>query len=349
MKTSTRALWRGWALVILGTAVALAAATWNANQGERSRALARLQTSSDIVHDLQAQELEMLQLRAQTLAGDPAFVDYVTQSLVPNPQLGGAIDSLSISDLLKQRRHGDDIVMLLDATGTPITVIGALGKDRSSISRDPLVEASISQFATVQGVWLDHGDVLWVVVSPLMRGRTPQGYLMTASRVGASFFAKVGRLARGDVALVRDAPQAAVSYANGLDAGIADLLAAHRQQILAANSEQGMHLQDGPATADTWITPLKLGSGHAAVVVLNPATRSDRGIEQETFRLLTGIVFFGLCAALYVWWQWFFTWRPLARLADAFDTDRSAIGRIHGDALVRDVRDRLMLLLKPGR
>lgn len=350
MKPSTRALWGGWGLVIVCSALAMAAAVWNANRGERTRALARLQTSSEIVHDLEAQELDMLQLRAQTLAGDPAFIDYVTQSLLPNPQLGGAIDSLSISDLLKQRRHGDDIVMLLDATGTPVTAIGALSKDRASISHDPLVVTSISQLTTVQGAWLDHGDLLWVVVSPLLRGRTPQGYLITASRAGESFFAKIGHLVHGDVALVLDAAPQAVSYSNGLDAGLVERLGTHRQEILAASSEQGtgMHLQ----SADIWVTPLKPGSGHAALVALNPSTRSDRGIDQEAFWSIVGIAFFAACAALYVWLQWFFTWRPLARLADAFDTDRHAIGGIGGSALVRDVRDRLLLLLtrekRPG-
>ena len=348
MKASTKALWRGWALVVVCSALAMAAAVWNANEGGRTRALARLQTSSEIVHDLQAQELQMLQLRAQSLAGDPAFVDYVTQSLVPNPQLGGAIDSLSISDLLKQRRHGGDVVMLLDATGTPVTAIGALGRDRASISREPLVVASMSQLTTVQGAWLDHGDLLWVVVSPLLRGRTPQGYLITASRASESFFAKIGHLARSDVALVLDA---AVSHSSGLDASLVDLLAAHRQEILAAGSEQGtaMHLQDGHPPVDIWVTPLKLEGGHAALIALNPPVPSDRGIDQETFRLLAGIALFGLGAALYVWLQWFFTWRPLSRLADAFDTDRSAIGHIRGSALVHDMRDRLLLLLKPTR
>jgi len=343
MKPSTKALWSGWALVIVCAALAVAAALWNASRGERTRATARLQTSSEIVHDLQAQELEMLQLRAQTLAGDPAFVDYVTQSLVPNPQLGGAVDNLSISDLLKQRRHGDDIVMLLDPAGTPITAIGTLGKDRASISHDPLVVASISQLTTVQGAWLDHGDLLWVVVSPLLRGRTPQGYLITASRADGSFFAKIGRLVHSDVALVLDASPQPVSYSSGVDAGLVELLGAHRQEILATGSEQGtgMHLQ----SADIWVTPLKLGGGHAALVALNPATRSDRGIDQETFWSLVGIAFFAICAAFYVWLQWFFTWRPLARLADAFDNDRHAMAAIGGSALVRDVRDRLVLLM----
>lgn len=348
MKASTKALWRGWVLVVVCSALAMVAALWNANQGGRTRALARLQTSSEIVHDLQAQELETLQLRAQTLAGDPAFVDYVAQSLVPNPQLGGAIDSLSISDLLKQRRHGDDMVMLLDATGTPVTAIGALGKDRASISREPLVVASISQLATVQGAWLDHGDLLWVVVSPLLKGRTPQGYLITASRASEGFFVKIGRLARSDVALVLDK---AVSHSSGLDASLVDLLAVHRQEIFNASSEQGtgMHLQDGHPPVDIWVTPLKLDGGHAALVTLDPPVPSDRGIDQETLRLLAGIAFFGLLAALYVWLQWFFTWRPLSKLADAFDSDRGAIGRIRGSALVHDMRDRLLLLLKPTR
>jgi hypothetical protein len=352
MKSSTASLLRGWSLVVVCSLLAMVAAVWNANHGARTRALERLRTSTEITRDLQAQELDMLELRAQTLAGDAAFVDYVSQSLVPNPQLGGAIDSLSISDLLKQRRHGDDMVMLLDATGTPVTAIGSLGKDRASIPRDPLVVASITQLAPVKGVWLDQGDLLWVVVSPLLRGRTPQGYLITASHASQTFFAKIGRLSRSDVALLTDpAPQAAVSYSTGLDAGLTDLMVARRKDILATQGEQGtgMHLQDGHSSADIWITPLALDSGHAALIALDQRAGADRGMDEETLYLLLGIGLLGVLAALYVWLQWCLTWRPLSRLSDAFDSDRNAIKEIQGSALVRDVRDRLLLLLKSIR
>jgi hypothetical protein len=149
-----------------------------------------------------------LQLRGEALAQDSAFVDYVAQSLIPNPQLGGAVDSVSISDLLRERRKGYDIAMVLDYRGTPVASSGILLKDPVSIRKDPLVTAAISQLKPRQGVWLDHGQLLWVAVNPLLRSGALQGVLVTATRVDAAFAVAIGHIARADVALVATAATA---------------------------------------------------------------------------------------------------------------------------------------------
>ncbi|HEX7815208.1 hypothetical protein [Dyella sp.] len=348
MKPAIAALLKGWAIVMACMALAGAGVLWNAELAAQKRAVEHLKDSSDVVRELQAQALEVLQLRAQAMADDPAFVDYVTQSQVPDPKLGGAVDTLSISNLLKERRHGDDIVVLLDAEGMPITSIGTVGRDHAAIQHDALVVQSISQFKPVQGVWLDDGDLLWVAISPLMRGRTPQGYLVVAARVKDAFFARTGRLARSQVALVVDpSPHTPVVHTGDMDVRFIDQFAARRTEAFGLSDPQGAALMLHGGTP-AWITPIATSAGHAAVAAVDQQAGQDR-LGQATLRLLLGVAVLGVFGLACVWFQWRCTWRPLGELAYAFDHDRSAVVRVRGGAMVRDVRDRLQLLLKASR
>lgn len=352
MSPAGAALAKGLFAVAACTAIAIAGVVVNADHAATARAAERLRITSEVEHDLQSQQQDVLGLRAQALAGDPAFVDYVTQSLVPNPQLGGGIDTLSISDLLKERRHGDDIAMLLDPTGEPVTSIGVISRGHALIRGDALVVRAISQLKPAQGMWLDNGDLLWVVVSPLLRGHSLQGLLVTASRVGDSFVAKLGRLSHSDVALVVDpAARTPVPYSSGLDIRLTDLLAARRADIFAVTAEQGagLDLHDGSQSARAWVTPIHLEGGHAALVALDQQVSLGRAMGEDTTHLVIGVLCFALLAIGAVVWQWRRTWQPLAELAHAFDTNKSAVARVRGSAAVRDVRDRLELALKAAR
>lgn len=352
MKPATAALLKAWSVVAAGTVLAVAGALWNADMAAQARSLDRLAASGDIERDVQEQALEVLELRAQALADDPAFVDYVTQSQVPDPKLGGAVDNLSVSDLLKARRHGDEVALLLDAEGAQITAIGSVGKDRSSIQRDPLVIESISRLKPVQGVWLDSDGMFWVAIHPMLRGRTPQGYVILAEPVTEAFFAKLSRLAHDDVALVADGGEGpSVRYASGLDIRFNELLAAHRDALFAVTDSRGgmVAMRDGARDIRVWAMPISSSQGHAALVALDQRADFGRGMDAVTWRLVAGILGFGFLAALCVLIAWRSTWHPLGQLVHGFDTDKGAIGKVRGGALVRDVRDRMLLLLKAMR
>ncbi|HEY9132039.1 MAG TPA: hypothetical protein VIM98_09810 [Dyella sp.] len=352
MKPATLALLKAWSIVAAGTVLAVAGALWNAKIAAQARSLDRLAASGGIERDAQEQALEVLQLRAQALADDPAFVDYVTQSQVPDPKLGGAVDNLSVSDLLKTRRHGDDVALLLDAEGAQITAIGSVGKERQSIQHDPLVIESITQLKPVQGVWLDGDGMFWVAIHPMLRGRTPQGYVILAEPVTDAFFAKLSRLAHSDVVLVADGGKgASVRYASGLDIRFNELLAAHRDALFAvADSAGGMvAMRDGARDIHVWAMPVSSNQRHAALVALDQRADLGEGRDAATWRLVSGILGFGVLAALCVLLAWRSTWQPLGQLVHAFDTDKAAIAKVRGGALMRDVRDRMLLLLKAMR
>lgn len=352
MKPSTAALFKGVILVVASMVLASAAVGWTADHAARARARYGLRYSTEVVRDFAQQSWELLDLRGQLLANDHAFVDYVSQSLVPDQALGGSVDKLSISRLLTDRRQGDDVLALLDAEGMEVTSVGVLGKTADVIQHDPLVVAAISQGKVIRGIWLDNGRMSWVVIHPLMRGRTPQGYLLTVSQVTDASLAKLAHLARGDIALVSDiSSRTPVFYADGLDARYVKLVGTAQARLLNVKKVNGgpIILRDENLTLHTWVTPFDAGQGHAAWVVMDPRAKLGRTVDTETYHLLYGIAAFGLFALLCVFVQWHRTWRPLDQLRDAFDRGRGDIARVQGGPLVRDVRDRLDLASRGRR
>lgn len=354
MKPATRFLISGLVLVVALAAAASAGVVWCVHRAADERMLERFKVAGMVGTDLQAQQLENLQLRAQLLAGDPAFVDYVTQSLIPNPQTGGTVDSLSISELLKQRRNGYDVAMVLDPLGKPVSSSGLLAKDRASIQHDALVTTSIRDLKPVQGTWLDNGQLLWVVASPLLRGNTLEGVLITAIRVSDAFASTIGRIARSDVALVAASGATSLPLSNsGLDVRVLDLLSKQSGQILAASNTSGqiVPLQDGSQVITTWVTPLRTSDAQVALVALDhQSDGEDRNLHTEVVSLLLGVTVLGVIAILCVLVQWQGTWLPLQQVAEVVDRagggDNHMTIRTGGSLIVRYLREGINRLLR---
>lgn len=353
MKPATRFLISGLVLVVALTAAASAGVVWCVHRAANERMLERFKVAGIVGANLQAQQLENLQLRAQLLAGDPAFVDYVAQSLAPNPQMGGTVDSLSISELLKQRRNGYDVAMVLDPLGKPVSSAGLLAKDRASIQHDALVTTSIRDLKPVQGAWLDNGQLLWVVASPLLRGHTLEGVLITATHVSDAFASMIGHITRSDVALVAVSGATLSALSNsGLDVRVLDLLSKQSAQILAASSTSGqiMPLQDGSQAITTWVTPLRASDVQVALVALDhQGDGEDRNLHAEVVSLVLGELVLGAIAMLCVLVQWQRTWLPLQQVVEV--VDRAASGDSHmtvragGSPIVRHLREGINRLL----
>jgi hypothetical protein len=352
MKPATRFLISGLALVVALAAIASAGVVGCVHRAADERTLERFKVAGIVGADLQTQQLETLQLRAQLLANDPAFVDYVAQSLMPNPQTG-AVDSLSISELLKQRRNGYDVAMVLDPLGKPVSSSGLLTKDRASIPHDTLVTTSIRELKPAQGTWLDNGQLFWVVASPLLRGNTLEGVLITATRVSDAFAATIGRIARSDVALVAESGGISSPLSNsGVDVRVLDLLAKQSAPILAASTTSGqvVPIQDGSQVITTWIVPLHASDAQITLVALDhQGGGEDQNLHAEIVPLLLGVWVLGVIAILCVLVQWRSTWLPLQQVADV--VERAASGDSHmtvragGSPIVRYLREGINRLL----
>ncbi|MEO9214363.1 MAG: hypothetical protein ABI227_01735 [Rhodanobacter sp.] len=355
MKPATQFLLLGVAAVVILATAAAAVTLRQVDHRAQVRLLDQLQGAATVERELQASRLIELQLRAELLAQDSAFVDYVAQSLIPNPQLGGAVDSASISDLLKERRHGYDIAVVLDPSGKLVATSGILLKDHDGIRRDPLVTSAISLLKPQQGVWVDQGRLLWVAVNPLLRGGVLQGVLLTASHVDDAFAIAVSRIARTDVTvLVQPTPGSDPAPSSGLDSWIGQALSARLPAVLGVTAVAGkaMPLTDGQRTVSAWVTPLKTSGGQAALVAIGPDEHAEGGIDVAALPLLAGIGGFGMCALLLVLLQWWRTWLPLQRMLDvvqiASPGDQHLTIRVNGSPMVRRLRDAINRLLHPS-
>lgn len=354
MKTATRSLVYGLVLVVVLVAIAATGVMWQSDRATQTRSQHPLQQAGMVENQLQASRLQELQSRAETLTNDSAFVDYVAQSLIPNPQRGGAVDSASIGDLLKERRHGYDIAAVLDPHGKLIAMSGILRRAPASIRTDTLVARAINTLKPVQGVWVDHGQLLWVAVNPLLRGVALQGVLLTATHMDDAFAGAVGRIAGADVAFVIQPPPASVpAPSSGVDAWVTQALSAQSAALLGLTNGQALRLADAQHSTTAWVTPLKIASGRAALVAIDPKADSGDTTNDAARPLLLGIVAFGVLGVLIVLLQWRRTWLPLQKLADLIDVagkgKRAPALRVDGSPIVRRLCDGVNQLPHPDQ
>jgi hypothetical protein len=352
MNYASRSLLYGLTLVSVLVALAVAGVLWQGRRAAPSRLLHRLQHAGMVETELTASRLQELQSRAETLADDSAFVDYVAQSLIPNQQRGGSVDSASIGDLLTERRHGYDIAAVLDARGTLVATSGLLLRSPASIRRDRLVTRAINTLKPVQGAWVDQGQLLWVAVNPLLRGVVLQGVLLTASHVDARFANTVGRIADTEVAFVLPpSPGAARAPASAMAGWAAQALSAQSAAVLALSSPQAWNLVDAGHTTTTWVMPLDATGGRAALVAVDPHADAGAAPDGDTQPLLLRIVLLGIGGVVIVLWHWRRTWLPLQKMAQLIDgagkRHRPAVLQIDGSPIVRRLRDGINRLPRP--
>lgn len=353
MKPATRFLLGSTVVVVLLMVAAAAGTLWQAGHAATSRSLQQLQVASTVEQDLQANRLAELQLRANALAQDPAFVDYVAQSLIPNPQLGGTIDSASISDLLNERRHGYDVAMVLDPQGRPVASSGILLKDHASIRHDPLITATIAAHTPRQGMWVDHGQLFWVATSPLLRGGSLQGVLLVVSKVDDAFAMAIGRIVGSDIVLLMQPdPGAGPSPSTNPDRWVTQTLSARLPDVLAVKASAGasLTLADAQHRTTVWVTPLQASGGIAALVAVGRYDNDFKAlINWTTLPMLAGVAGLGLGMLVLVWLQWWRTWLPLQRMLRVIELagqgDHNLTIRAHGSSIVRRLRDGINRLL----
>ena len=133
---------------------------------------------------------------------------------------------------MQERRHGYDIAAVLDRHGKLVATSGALRREPAAIKQIPLVCTAINTLKPVQGLWVDHGQLLWVAANPLLRGAALQGVLLTATHVGAAFAKSVGQIAGSDVAFVLSPAGAVPAPSSGVAGWVTQALAAQSSAVL---------------------------------------------------------------------------------------------------------------------
>lgn len=352
MRPSLSFLLRGLTVVTVLTLVAVVSANALLRQEALHSQSQKMQQTGLIEQELQNSALEQLALRAQMLASDRDFVEYVVQSLAPDPARGGAIDKLSITDLLGERRQGYDVAMVLDAQGHLVSQSGVLARSNDSIAHDPLIEETIHSGKPTRGAWFQNGALYWVVVSPLMQNSALKGLLVTANLVGNSFFQRAGELSDSDVMLMTSTSIIAAS-SNDVDVALQNLLTAHGADVIAqAHSGGGpLFIHDDQRSLRTWVTPVHVSGLDLAVVAVYKGASDVRGPSGPL--LIGSFVLFGVIIALLIVVQWWFTWRPLDDVLDVLDRaakgDRTLVLRARGSAIVMRICDSFNHILKINR
>lgn len=356
MKPSTRFLVVSIAWIVIGVVLAVVGTIWQTRRTEHAHTLSRLQSAAAVEADLQTVRFTTLQLRARTLANDPAFVAYIAHALVPNPAMGGAVDSLSISDLLNQRRKGYDVAMILDSEGRPVATSGILLKDHASIANNALITRCLATGKPTHGMWADHGRLMRVTVTPLMRGGSLRAILLAASRVDDAFAIAIARITGTDIAiLVNGASGALVAQSSGLDVWETKALASNTQSMLDVQDMHGTAktLADAGQHAVAWVTPLPDSHGRAVMTAMDASAGSNPLVEPTTWPLLGGIAILGFAVMIMVLIHWRRTCLPMDQIRDviehAANGDHFMHARVGGSSQVRQLRDAVNKLLQRHR
>lgn len=351
MSAAYRSLALGLLLVLAGTVAAAVGTIHLSRRQALASARHNVATGGKLLATLERMDMDNLALRAQALANDPAFVDYVAQSLIPNPQLGGAIDSASIIDQLNERRHGYDVALVLDPAGKPAGMSGLLARSPVDIANDPLVHRAIASQQRVQGYWLDGDRLLRVAIAPLLRGRNLQGLVVAASRVESTFANEVHDTTGVDLALLSTSSPTVPLVFSGAAAPSSTELTRLRGAALSGSGDPQSLPVAGWSVAYALAMPVS--NGRAAWLLLPSSGSVERSVPREAIPLLSGVACLGLLAVLGMVWLWWRTWLPLERML--YIVDRAVAGddhmtlRMGGSAVVRQLRDRVNQLIHQNR
>ncbi|GEM_PF-1818633 len=346
MNPAYRSLALGLLGVLILSVAAAAGVIAHARIEARSALLNQDRQAAAIAGILQRSHMRELALRAHVLAADPAFVDYVAQSLLPSPRLGGAVDSASINNLLDERRKGYDAAMVLDAHGDLVTRSGIPLRSTTDFRDDTLVQRVLRTRHAVTGFWSGQGLLTRVAVEPLLRGDTLKGILIAATRVKPDMLEELSSVTHTRAGIVvGNGSGVSVPLSKGLDPTVLGALNRKHPDVL--DDRKGAHFVQLPVdrgVALAWVEPIASSDGHAALVILAPGAHDVNAIlPPATHVFLAGIA---ILAAIGVGWVLLMHRRvslPIEGmrriLQRAADGENGITLRTGGNASLRRLRD----------
>lgn len=347
MSRASRTLAGHLLLVLILALAATAGVVARMRSQARTRQLQQDRQAAAVTAALQQARMRELQLRAHTLATDPAFVDYVSQSLIPNPQLGGGVDSASINNLLDERRKGYDTAVVLDAGGSMVTRSGMPLRGSDDFRHDRLVRRVLRTHRPASGLWSGQDVLARVAVQPLLLGKVLKGVLIAATRVQPSLLADMATIMHAHAAIVVSRGHAAdVPLSTGMDpTAVAALADGHHADVLDPNRGARMvrlPVADGHARA--WVQPIASSDGRAALVIMGAHARlAPLSVASDATPLLAGIALLavlGMALAVSVHVR---RNRPMEHmtliLQRVADGENGVTLRTGGDAGLRGLRD----------
>ncbi len=177
---------------------------------------------------LRAREIELI---AEGLAKDDAFVTYIEDALGGGGLFGETeVDRVSIADQLSERRteRDLDLAILLDAEGRLIARTDRQVRADESLDEDPLVAELVAELVPLSAIWRD-GDALYqMAMRPLDKGASLIGFLLIGRTIDTGFADEIKRATGADQTWLAG------------DAAVAStLITADREKVLAALRADG--------------------------------------------------------------------------------------------------------------
>lgn len=179
----------------------------------QAQRIAGASVDRQIATSLAAQELVEQQYRtdigtrAELIAGNQAFVGYVSQAI------GGAlpgmeVDTTSIIDLLEERREqlGLDVVAVLNGQGSLVAGTSRFS-ERREFGVEPLFVQARDGGKVSNGLWLDDGWLLHVAIMPLAADGFNDSFLLVGMPVGHAMASEIADVGAAEVALLAMEPQ----------------------------------------------------------------------------------------------------------------------------------------------
>ena len=191
-------------------------------QQARSQAFvteSRLNAARAVQELVEQQIKQSLDTRVELIAGNQAFVGYITQALGGSLPGTAVVDTASIVDILEERRGqlGLGIAALFDGQGELIASKDGISERHNAASAS-LIEQAGKDNATAHGLWADGEVMYFVAMVPLAAYGSDAGFLFVGTMLDDAVATMIGKASDADVALFAIAGPQRVLTAKSADA-----------------------------------------------------------------------------------------------------------------------------------
>ena len=249
----------------------------------------RLDTARAVQALVEKQIATDLDARGQLIAGNQAFIGYVTQALggiLP----GTLADTASVVDLLDERRAqlGLTLAALIDNQGQLIASRDGIS-ERKDFTREPLFGEAVNTIATTRGLWVDQNRVFQVTILPLARYGSDAGFLLVGAPLDEATLRAIASAAKVEVALLATSPSGPSVAASTLDPSQSAGLLTAMPDTSGAKASQDFTLRLQGARYRAYVAPLS-GSNTVKLAVLAPVGGGLASLASTGLPMIIGLL-----------------------------------------------------------
>ncbi|MEO8366573.1 MAG: hypothetical protein ABI538_10240 [Pseudoxanthomonas sp.] len=255
----------------------------------------RLETARSVQRLAEQQLGKDLDTRAELIAGNQAFIGYVSQAMggiLP----GTVVDNASILDLLEERRAqlGLTIAAVINGQGQLVASRDGIS-ERIDFAREPLFTDAVTTNATTHGIWFNEHRLFYVSILPLSRYGSDAGFLLAGMPVDQELAKLLSQTAGTQIALYANTAKGPEIAASTLPPAQTTELLARMSRLPAADEGDYTAQLDGTVYRG-YSAPL-FGSGLVRATALVPTRFGVSSWVEVGLPMLCALALF-LCMGL---------------------------------------------------